>query len=141
MADNRGSSDFLAGFVVGSLVGVALGMLLTPRPGEETRVMLAEQSERWRHRAGGLSYPEAMDSLSDQARLRVETLREHGLDAIEARIAAAQDAIDAAQAQLREIVDEQKARVRDAVQEGQEAATKKREELLGKLDQTDSTSS
>ncbi len=141
MADNRGSSDFLAGFVVGSLVGVALGMLLTPRPGEETRAMLAERSDRWRHRAGGLSYPEAMDSLAHQAWLRGDALRDRGLDAIEARIAAAQDAIDATQAQLREIVEEQGDRVRDAVQEGKEAATKKREDLLGKLDQADDTSS
>jgi len=31
------SSDFLAGILVGSLIGTALGLLFAPEPGEETR--------------------------------------------------------------------------------------------------------
>ncbi len=36
---------FLAGFVIGGAVGGVIGLLLAPRPGEETRQMLAEGSQ------------------------------------------------------------------------------------------------
>jgi len=136
MANDSGSSDFLAGFVVGSLVGIALGMLFSPRPGEETRAFLAEKSDRLRTRVGvsEVPYPKGLGDLSEQARVQSEELREVGLAAIERQIAVAQEAIDASKAQLRELVEQQRARLREAIEEGKEAATKTREELLGKLE-------
>lgn len=42
--DNEARSSFWPGFFVGGMVGVALGILLAPRPGAETRARLMEQA-------------------------------------------------------------------------------------------------
>lgn len=42
MADQR---DFLAGLVIGSLVGFAVGVLLAPAPGSETREIIADKTQ------------------------------------------------------------------------------------------------
>jgi len=41
----------MLGFMFGGLVGTVLGILIAPKPGSETRVELAEQSEVWKSRA------------------------------------------------------------------------------------------
>lgn len=38
-------SDFVAGFVIGGLLGTAVALLLAPRSGEETRTRLAGAAE------------------------------------------------------------------------------------------------
>ena len=47
--DNGGAP--MLGFMFGGLVGTVLGILIAPKPGSETRVELAEQSEIWKSRA------------------------------------------------------------------------------------------
>lgn len=47
MSDNNNSNDlgaFLAGFVIGGLVGAATAIILTPQSGEETRTKIANKS-------------------------------------------------------------------------------------------------
>lgn len=39
------TGKFLAGFIVGGVVGSVMGLLLAPQSGEETREMLAKNSE------------------------------------------------------------------------------------------------
>jgi len=46
MAEREGTGWALAGFAMGILVGVALGVLLTPWTGEETRKKLEELVEK-----------------------------------------------------------------------------------------------
>ena len=41
----------MLGFMFGGLVGTVLGILIAPKPGSETRVELAEQSDVWKSRA------------------------------------------------------------------------------------------
>jgi len=38
-------NDFVAGFVIGGLLGTAVALLLAPRSGEETRTRLAESAD------------------------------------------------------------------------------------------------
>jgi gas vesicle protein len=39
------TSSVLLGLVVGALLGVAVGLLLTPRSGEETRLLLQDRAD------------------------------------------------------------------------------------------------
>lgn len=59
MADNRTESVFSA-FLVGGIVGAALGMLLTPRSGKETRKRLT----RW------------IDDTLDETKDTLETIQD-----------------------------------------------------------------
>ncbi len=44
MSDNNELGAFLAGFVIGGLVGAATALILAPQSGEETRTQLLSQS-------------------------------------------------------------------------------------------------
>jgi gas vesicle protein len=44
MADRDGSSGFGIGLMVGVVLGLAVGFLFAPRPGEETRQLLKEKA-------------------------------------------------------------------------------------------------
>ncbi len=44
-----GFGAFLAGFIIGGLVGAAVAVVLAPQSGEETRSKLAERSVEWRN--------------------------------------------------------------------------------------------
>ncbi|MCA9935252.1 MAG: YtxH domain-containing protein [Ardenticatenaceae bacterium] len=53
MSDNNSDfGAFLAGFVIGGLVGAATALILAPQSGHEMRSQLAERSHDWRQ-AGG----------------------------------------------------------------------------------------
>ena len=56
MADN-GLDKFITGVLAGALIGTAIGMLLAPKPGIETRQIVRERAgeylETARERAGG----------------------------------------------------------------------------------------
>ncbi len=40
------SGDFMAGILVGALIGGALGILFAPEPGEETREIVADKARQ-----------------------------------------------------------------------------------------------
>jgi len=45
MTDRSGGSGFAIGLIVGAALGLAIGFLFAPRPGEETRQLLKEKAE------------------------------------------------------------------------------------------------
>ncbi len=51
MGHKSGGSGFLSGLVWGSMVGAAIGLLMAPRAGDETRVLLREKTNELRDRA------------------------------------------------------------------------------------------
>jgi gas vesicle protein len=108
------SGDFLAGFVIGALVGAAATLLLAPQSGEQTRSLIREK---------GVELGQRADDLSVEARRRAEELQ------VEARQRA-----EMVQSQARERADELQGRVKQAVEEGRAAAAGKREELLSQLE-------
>ena len=67
MAYNNGGSGSTTWFIVGALVGVAVGMLLAPKPGRETREMIADQARNWGEQAR---------NWRDQANYQAGRLRE-----------------------------------------------------------------
>jgi gas vesicle protein len=44
MSDNNEFGSFLAGFLIGGLVGAAVSLLLAPQSGEETRTIIKSKS-------------------------------------------------------------------------------------------------
>ena len=66
MSDKTCGPDFLAGFVVGALVGAATALLFAPQSGEETRTLIRDK---------GIELREQADDLSVEARRRAESLQ------------------------------------------------------------------
>jgi gas vesicle protein len=81
MADNDNGMAFVSGFLLGGLVGAAIGLLLAPKSGAETRAGIAEHSDEWRHRAediaGQISHniSPAIDNLRHQVAPAVDAVR------------------------------------------------------------------
>ena len=70
MANNRGGgASFILGMLVGGAVGAAIGMMMAPKSGPETRADLAERSEMWRTVAEELAA-----SLRERARPAMERI-------------------------------------------------------------------
>jgi gas vesicle protein len=55
MADRNGGSGFATGLIVGAVLGLAIGFLFAPRPGEETRQLLKEKAGVARERAAEIT--------------------------------------------------------------------------------------
>lgn len=114
MADDSRGWEFLTGFMIGGIVGAAAALLLAPQSGEETREMIRERGVELGGRAR---------EYGDTARHRAEEL------AIDARERA-----EDAQKRGRMVLEEQRSRLGHAIEEGKDAAAKKRDELMQKLD-------
>ncbi len=74
MADS-GLDKFVTGLLAGALVGTAIGMLMAPKPGNETRQIVRERAGEYlgtaRERAGGY-----VDAARERGRGYVGTARE-----------------------------------------------------------------
>ena len=87
MADNSGDlGSFLAGFVIGGLIGAGVALLMAPASGEETRAMIGEKSIELRDRA----YETASDVQTRAGDLASQTAQAY--DQQVKRIQAAVDA-------------------------------------------------
>ena len=113
MSDNGGreTGAFLAGFIIGGLVGAATALILAPQSGEQTRSQIREKGIELRDRAG---------EMAEDARSRAEEA------AVEARKRA-----DELERRAKDMYEEQRTRVTGAVEEGKKAALRKKDELLG----------
>ena len=75
MSDSNDVGSFVAGVIVGGLVGAAVALLLAPQSGEETRTMIRDKSIEIKDRAVEVS----QDALSraekavEEARLRADS--------------------------------------------------------------------
>lgn len=108
MAEN--DSDFgvfLAGFIVGGLVGAAVALLMAPKSGEETRTFIKEKSielkdeamksteearlkaeatlaeVRTKAEATAAEYKEKAEELAKQAKVQAEELKKRGQDLLD----------------------------------------------------------
>ncbi len=66
MAEKSCAGDFVAGFLVGALVGAAAALLFAPMSGEETRVLIRDK---------GVELGQRADEMSEEARKRAEELQ------------------------------------------------------------------
>jgi gas vesicle protein len=44
MSDKESGSNFLVGFIIGAIAGVAIGFLYAPKSGRETRALLKQKA-------------------------------------------------------------------------------------------------
>jgi gas vesicle protein len=103
MSDNGSEiGAFMAGFVIGGLVGAATALILAPQSGEATRAQLASKSQE---------------------------LREAGLQQVETARLRVQDTTTQAQEQARIVLDEGKSKVNTALERGKVAMAEAQEEL------------
>ena len=94
MANNNGGSAwFVAGFIVGGLVGFAAGLLMAPQPGEQTQAQLRER---------GIELKGMAEDLALEARKKAEELQEKGQFTLKERIGEAVAEGKAAAAQRKE---------------------------------------
>ncbi len=114
MADDSRGWEFFTGFLIGGVVGAAVALMLAPQSGEETREMIRERGLELEGRAGEYASTarRRADELAEDARRRADEARQRG----------------------RMVLDEQRSRLEDAIEEGKEAAAKKRDELMQKLE-------
>ena len=101
MGDESKGAEFLAGLIIGGVIGAAAALLLAPQPGEETRADLRER---------GIELKERMIELSEEARRRAEDLQAEGRATVETQKARVEEAIEegkkAASKKKKELLDE-----------------------------------
>ena len=90
--NNSDFGAFLAGFVIGGLVGAATALLLAPQSGEETRTIIRDKS---------IELKEKATDTTAEARARAET------------------ALKEAQARYDELTQQAKAKTEELIQRGQ----------------------
>jgi len=89
MGKSSGGSGFFSGFMIGALTGFVVGVLLTPRTGEETRSILRKNAEekmpelreraQWIKEKAGERAPEIRERAEELAALA----RDRGMAAVE----------------------------------------------------------
>ncbi len=70
MADKDTGFSFTTGFILGAVVGVAIGFLYAPKPEKETRELLKEKAEKTKAKASEVA--EKAQEAAAEARERVE---------------------------------------------------------------------
>ena len=122
MANDNGSG-FVLGLFVGGVIGCAVGMLLAPKAGSETRSDLRELGDNWRTRADEMAADlrsrgaAEFDSMSERVGPAVDSLRERSASTI----GAVRDAGSGAVTSAREGVDVVRAKI--GLGDGHEAAS------------------
>lgn len=101
-------TDFVAGFILGGLLGTALALLFAPRTGEETRDRLTDSAEDLRDLARGRA-----DEVMRKVRGTAEELTQRGRTKLDESASRLRDAVDRG----REVFEE---KARDMRREGEE---------------------
>ena len=109
--------DFLSGLIVGSLMGVALGLLFAPEAGERTRERVRKQSKEWTSRAR-----ERADEVTEQVRTTAGDVAERVRDGADEFAARARNTAGDVLQRGRTVVEEKSDRLRRAYREGRDAA-------------------
>jgi gas vesicle protein len=99
--DGSDIGAFMAGFVIGGLVGAATALILAPQSGEATRTQLASKSQE---------------------------LRDAGLQQVEVARMRVQDTTMQAQEQARIVLDEGKSKVNTAIERGKKVVAETQEQ-------------
>lgn len=82
-------TDFVAGFILGGLLGTAMALLFAPRAGEETRGLLKDSAEDARDRAR-----ERADEVLRKVRRAAEDMSERGRSTFDEGAAKLREALE-----------------------------------------------
>jgi len=107
MSDNNSDfGAFLAGFVIGGLVGAATALLLAPQSGEETRTVIRDKGIELKDKAG---------ESTAEARVRAETALKEAQARYDAVTQQAKDKTDELLQRGQVVLEEQKSKVEGAI--------------------------
>ncbi len=100
MAEERGdAAGYLGWFFLGTVVGVGVALLLTPRTGRETRDLLKEKGEEFARRAG---------EFASEAQVKAGDLLEKGREVFEEQTQRLVSAFEAGKAAMKEEMSERR---------------------------------
>jgi len=71
MAKDSGGG-FMAGFILGGLIGAALAVLFAPQPGEQTVSMIRDKGIELKDRLGDMSPDEAKETIKKSVKEAIE---------------------------------------------------------------------
>ncbi len=79
MCNTNSTRNLTIGFLAGSAIGLALGVLYAPRPGRETRHKVSERGHEAKEAAEKIIHEsqEKAENIIGQARSKAETLMHH----------------------------------------------------------------
>lgn len=120
MAQNDNDfSAFLAGFVVGGLVGAAVALILAPQSGEETRKYIADKSIELKQTAEETAgqYREKASSYASEARTKAIELEQAAKARADEYAKAARTRVEEVAAKGQETYDSTKEKVKKVVEE------------------------
>lgn len=131
MAENNGSDTgaFLAGFVIGGLVGAAAALIMAPQSGEETRARIAERGDYLRRTGEERlhDYRVAAESYAGQAQEQARIVLDEGRGRMTESLERGQEQADRIAERSKVRIHEQLGQIRrksaDATEELEEAAT------------------
>ena len=75
MGDKDSGGGFGIGFIMGAIVGVAIGFLYAPKAGSETRELLKEKTKEFKEKAGETA--EKARGVTTSVRKKVEERGRH----------------------------------------------------------------
>ncbi|MEA2593749.1 MAG: hypothetical protein QOF01_218 [Thermomicrobiales bacterium] len=78
MAEERHTTAFVVGFVLGGLAGAAVTLWKTPRSGAQTRALLAERAEEFLFRLTGMDKPQPEGAASGSSARPFDTASTRG---------------------------------------------------------------
>lgn len=114
---------FLAGFIIGGLMGAAAALLLAPQSGEETRVMIREKGIELKDRA--VETYEDTVSRAEHALEEARTRAEHAIEETRMRAeelaSLAKDKASDLQQRSQVVLEEQKNKIGSAIDAGKRA--------------------
>lgn len=114
---------FLAGFIIGGLVGAAAALLLAPQSGEETRVLIREKGIELKDRAVE-TYEETLaraERALDEARVKAEQAIDETRMRAEELASLAKEKASDLQQRGQVVLEEQKNRIGSAIDAGRKA--------------------
>ena len=120
-------SAFLAGFVIGGLVGAATALLLAPQSGEDTRVYIRDKSIELKDKAV---------VTAEEARVKVETVAADARGKADELTAQAKTKADELKARGQVVLDEQKAKFEEGKAKVEEAIASRKKPAEGEAEAT-----
>jgi gas vesicle protein len=130
-AQDDGFGNFMAGFVIGGLIGAAVALLLAPQSGEETRATIMEKSIELKDKAV-VSAEEARsraEKAMEDARIRAEESVEELRMRIDELAQMTKERASELQQRGQAVLEEQKARLSGSKESAQKAAESASEEI------------
>ncbi len=111
--NNGETGAFLAGFILGGLVGAAVAMIMAPSSGTETRKQLVDR---------GLELRSKTESRLEEARKRAEEMSGDVKTRAEKAAEDARKRAEELQERSRVILEEQKSRITSAIEDSRKSA-------------------